>query len=72
MFKRNPCVFEPMNIRVEGEYSSFAKIFEATKKLSQALKEEKTSDCKVNVMYLKFSSEKTKDKMKKFWGIKNN
>ncbi|KAJ7414923.1 Gypsy retrotransposon integrase-like protein 1 [Pitangus sulphuratus] len=47
MFKRNPYVVEPMNICVEGEYSVFAKIFEATKKVSQALEEEKTSDCQV-------------------------
>ncbi|XP_066195442.1 gypsy retrotransposon integrase-like protein 1 isoform X5 [Sylvia atricapilla] len=44
MFNRNPRVVEPMNICVQGEYSSFAKIFEATKKLSEALEEEKTSD----------------------------
>uniref|UniRef100_A0A8D2NUZ7 Gypsy retrotransposon integrase-like protein 1 n=1 Tax=Zosterops lateralis melanops TaxID=1220523 RepID=A0A8D2NUZ7_ZOSLA len=48
MFNRNPRVVEPMNICVEGEYSNFAKIFEATKKLSQALEEEKTSDCKTD------------------------
>lgn len=65
MFNRNPRVVEPMNICVEGEYSNFAKIFEATKKLSQALEEEKTSDCKVNVMCLKFSSKKTEDKDEK-------
>ncbi|XP_032531117.1 gypsy retrotransposon integrase-like protein 1 [Chiroxiphia lanceolata] len=47
MFKRNPYVVEPQNICVEGEYSMFAKIFEATKKVSQALEEEKTSDCQV-------------------------
>lgn len=51
-----------MNICVKGEYSSFAKIFEATKKLSQVLEEEKTSDCKVNIMYLNFTSKKTEDK----------
>ncbi|RMC18127.1 hypothetical protein DUI87_05007 [Hirundo rustica rustica] len=48
MFNRNPHVVEPMNICVEEECGSFAKIFEATKKLSQALEEEKNSDCKVN------------------------
>ncbi|XP_055555792.1 gypsy retrotransposon integrase-like protein 1 isoform X2 [Falco cherrug] len=47
MFNRNPYVVEPMNICVEGEYSMFAKIFEATKKASQALEEQKTSDCQV-------------------------
>ncbi|XP_075303189.1 gypsy retrotransposon integrase-like protein 1 isoform X2 [Opisthocomus hoazin] len=47
MFNRNPHVVETMNIRVEGEYNMFAKIFEATKKASQALEEEKTSDCQV-------------------------
>ncbi|XP_042643583.1 gypsy retrotransposon integrase-like protein 1 isoform X3 [Tyto alba] len=46
MFNRSPHV-EPMNVSVEGEYSMFAKIFEATKKASQALEEEKTSDCQV-------------------------
>ncbi|XP_066195440.1 gypsy retrotransposon integrase-like protein 1 isoform X3 [Sylvia atricapilla] len=48
MFNRNPRVVEPMNICVQGEYSSFAKIFEATKKLSEALEEEKTSDGKAD------------------------
>ncbi|XP_039561608.1 gypsy retrotransposon integrase-like protein 1 isoform X3 [Passer montanus] len=48
MFNRNPRVVETMNICVEGEYSSFAKIFEATKKLSQALEEDKTSDCQAD------------------------
>lgn len=62
MFNRNPHVVEPVNICVKGEYSSFAKIFEATKKLSQVLEEEKTSDCKVNIMYLDFTSKKTEDK----------
>ncbi|XP_051499625.1 gypsy retrotransposon integrase-like protein 1 isoform X2 [Apus apus] len=47
MFNRNPHVVEPLNICVEGEYSMFAKIFEATKKASQALEEEKISDCQV-------------------------
>ncbi|XP_030367270.1 gypsy retrotransposon integrase-like protein 1 isoform X3 [Strigops habroptila] len=47
MFNRNPHVAEPMNIRVQGEYSVFGKIFEATKTASQALEEEKTSDCQV-------------------------
>uniref|UniRef100_A0A8B9FJE1 Gypsy retrotransposon integrase-like protein 1 n=1 Tax=Amazona collaria TaxID=241587 RepID=A0A8B9FJE1_9PSIT len=47
MFNRNPHVAEPMNICAEGEYSVFAKIFEATKTASQALEEEKTSDCQV-------------------------
>ncbi|KAM6036348.1 gypsy retrotransposon integrase-like protein 1 isoform 4-T6 [Theristicus caerulescens] len=47
MFNRNPHTVEPMNICMEGEYSMFAKIFEATKKASQALEEEKTSDCQV-------------------------
>jgi len=40
----------------------FAKIFEATKKASQALEEEKTSDCQVNVIYSNFTSKKTEDK----------
>ncbi|XP_026654335.1 gypsy retrotransposon integrase-like protein 1 isoform X2 [Zonotrichia albicollis] len=48
MFNRNPRVVEPMNMCVEGEYSSFAKIFEATKKFSQALEEDKTSDCQAD------------------------
>ncbi|KAM6105710.1 LOW QUALITY PROTEIN: gypsy retrotransposon integrase-like protein 1 [Pterocles gutturalis] len=48
MFNRNPHVVEPVSICMEGEYSSFAKIFEATKKASQALEEEKTSDCQVD------------------------
>ncbi|XP_032940567.1 gypsy retrotransposon integrase-like protein 1 isoform X3 [Catharus ustulatus] len=48
MFNRNPHVRDPVNIRVEGDYSNFAKIFEATKKLSQALEEEKTSDCQAD------------------------
>ncbi|XP_039947090.1 gypsy retrotransposon integrase-like protein 1 [Hirundo rustica] len=48
MFNRNPHVVEPMNICVEEECGSFAKIFEATKKLSQALEEEKNSDCKAD------------------------
>ncbi|KAM6033909.1 gypsy retrotransposon integrase-like protein 1 isoform 2-T2 [Chlamydotis macqueenii] len=48
MFNRNPHVVEPMNICGEGEYSMFAKIFEATKKASQVLEEEKTSDCQVH------------------------
>lgn len=60
MFNRNPHVRDPVNIHVEGDYSNFAKIFEATKKLSQALEEEKTSDCQVNVMYLNFTSKKTR------------
>ncbi|KAM4638009.1 gypsy retrotransposon integrase-like protein 1 isoform 1-T2 [Amazona ochrocephala] len=47
MFNRNPHVAEPMNICAEGEYSVFAKILEATKTASQALEEEKTSDCQV-------------------------
>ncbi|XP_062477712.1 gypsy retrotransposon integrase-like protein 1 isoform X2 [Pezoporus occidentalis] len=47
MFNRNPHVAEPRNICVEGEYSMLAKIFEATKTASQALEEEKTSDCQV-------------------------
>ncbi|KAJ7426235.1 Gypsy retrotransposon integrase-like protein 1 [Willisornis vidua] len=47
MFNRNPHVVEPRNVCVDGEYSMFAKIFEATKKVSQALEEEKTSDCQV-------------------------
>ncbi|XP_074935434.1 gypsy retrotransposon integrase-like protein 1 isoform X3 [Phalacrocorax aristotelis] len=47
MFNRNPNVVETMNICVEEECSMFAKIFEATKKASQALEEEKTSDCQV-------------------------
>lgn len=51
MFNRNPHFVEPMNIRVEGEYSMFAKIFETTKKASQALEEEKASDCQVNVIF---------------------
>lgn len=46
MFNRNPYV-EPMNIRVEGEDSMFAKIFEATRRASQALEGEKTSDGQV-------------------------
>jgi len=62
MFNRNPHVVETMNIRVEGEYNMFAKIFEATKKASQALEEEKTSDCQVNVIYSNFTSKKTEDK----------
>lgn len=64
MFNRNPHVVEPMNICVEGEYSMFAKIFEATKKASQALEEEKTSDCQVKVIYSNFISKKTEDKKK--------
>lgn len=48
-----------MTVRVEGEYSMFAKIFEAAKKASQALDEHKTSDCQVNVTYLNFTSKKT-------------
>ncbi|XP_057900124.1 gypsy retrotransposon integrase-like protein 1 isoform X1 [Melospiza georgiana] len=48
MFSRNPRVVEPMNMCVEGEYSSFAKIFEATKKFSQALEEDKTSGCQAD------------------------
>ncbi|XP_071658208.1 gypsy retrotransposon integrase-like protein 1 isoform X4 [Patagioenas fasciata] len=47
MFNRNPHVFESMNMCVEGEYSMFAEIFEATKKVSEAMEEEKTSDCQV-------------------------
>uniref|UniRef100_A0A8C6J0X1 Gypsy retrotransposon integrase-like protein 1 n=1 Tax=Melopsittacus undulatus TaxID=13146 RepID=A0A8C6J0X1_MELUD len=47
MFNRNPHVAEPMNICAEGEYSVFAKIFEATKTASQVLEEEKTSNCQV-------------------------
>lgn len=62
MFNRNPHVVEPMDICVEGEYSMFAKIFEATKKASQALEEERTSDCQVNVTYSNFTSKKTKEK----------
>ncbi|XP_054040967.1 gypsy retrotransposon integrase-like protein 1 isoform X1 [Rissa tridactyla] len=46
MFNRNPHV-EPMNICVEGGCSMFAKILETTKKASQALEEERTSDCQV-------------------------
>jgi len=49
MFNRNPYV-EPMNIRVEGEDSMFAKIFEATRRASQALEGEKTSDGQVHVL----------------------
>ncbi|XP_062369584.1 gypsy retrotransposon integrase-like protein 1 isoform X2 [Cinclus cinclus] len=48
MFNRNPRVLEPINVCVEGEYSSFAKIFEATRKLSEALEEEKTTDCQAD------------------------
>ncbi|XP_068033242.1 gypsy retrotransposon integrase-like protein 1 isoform X3 [Anomalospiza imberbis] len=48
MFNRNPRVVEPMNICVEGEYSSFAKIFEATKKLSQVLEKDKASGCQAD------------------------
>lgn len=58
MFNRNPHVAEPMNICAKGEYSVFAKIFEATKTASQALEEEKTSDCQVNV----FTTKKPEDK----------
>ncbi|KAM9507583.1 gypsy retrotransposon integrase-like protein 1 isoform 3-T3 [Guaruba guarouba] len=47
MFNRNPHIAEPMNVCVEGEYSVFAKIFEAAKTASQSLEEEKTSDCQV-------------------------
>ncbi|XP_067172730.1 gypsy retrotransposon integrase-like protein 1 isoform X3 [Apteryx mantelli] len=47
MFNRNPYVAESTNVCVEGEDSMFAKIFEATKKASQALEEEKTSDCQI-------------------------
>lgn len=47
MFNRNPYVVEPMNVCME-EDNMFAKIFEATKRASQALEEEKTSDCQVN------------------------
>uniref|UniRef100_A0A8C0V934 Gypsy retrotransposon integrase-like protein 1 n=1 Tax=Cyanistes caeruleus TaxID=156563 RepID=A0A8C0V934_CYACU len=65
MFNRNPHVVEPMSIFVEGGYSSFAKIFEATKKLSQALEEEKTSDFQVNVVYFNFTSKKTKITVKR-------
>lgn len=54
MFNRNPHVVEPMNICMEGEYSMFAKIFEATKKASQALEEEKTSVCQVKSHIFKF------------------
>lgn len=36
-----------MNVCME-EDNMFAKIFEATKRASQALEEEKTSDCQVN------------------------
>ncbi|XP_063996511.1 gypsy retrotransposon integrase-like protein 1 isoform X2 [Pogoniulus pusillus] len=46
MFNRNPHVSEPMNECVEGQYSMFAEIFEATKKASQVL-EEKASGCQV-------------------------
>lgn len=65
MFNRNPRVVEPMNICVEGEYNSFAKIFEATKKLSQVLEEDNTSGCQVNVMCLNFTSKKTEYKDEK-------
>lgn len=68
MFNRNPRVVEPMNMCVEGEYSSFAKIFEAAKKFSQALEEDKTLGCQVNVIYLNFTSKKIEDKDEKFWG----
>ncbi|KAM8984380.1 gypsy retrotransposon integrase-like protein 1 isoform 3-T3 [Ara ararauna] len=47
MFNRNPHIVEPMNVCAEGEYSVFAKIFEAAKTASQSLEEEKTSDCQV-------------------------
>ncbi|XP_068782930.1 gypsy retrotransposon integrase-like protein 1 isoform X3 [Struthio camelus] len=47
MFNRNPCVVDPTNVCVEGEDCMFAKIFEAIKKASQALEEEKTSDCQI-------------------------
>lgn len=70
MFNRNPRAVESMNICVEGKYSIFAKIFEATKKFSQALEEEKTSDCQVNVMYLNFTNKRTEDKDGEVWGIK--
>ncbi|XP_031951756.1 gypsy retrotransposon integrase-like protein 1 isoform X2 [Corvus moneduloides] len=48
MFNRNPHAVESMNICVEGKYSIFAKIFEATKKFGQALEEENTSDCQAD------------------------
>jgi len=54
MFNRNPYV-EPMNIRVEGEDSMFAKIFEATRRASQALEGEKTSDGQVHVIISNFT-----------------
>ncbi|XP_061205352.1 gypsy retrotransposon integrase-like protein 1 isoform X4 [Neopsephotus bourkii] len=47
MFNRKPHVAEPMNICAEGEYSVFAKMFKAAKTASQALEEQKTSDCQV-------------------------
>ncbi|KAM9367955.1 gypsy retrotransposon integrase-like protein 1 [Phaethornis superciliosus] len=47
MFNRNPHVVEPLNTCVEGKYSMFAKIFEATKQANQELEEEKTSNCQV-------------------------
>ncbi|XP_071586681.1 gypsy retrotransposon integrase-like protein 1 isoform X2 [Heliangelus exortis] len=46
MFNRNPHVVEPLNTCMEGKYSMFAKIFEATKKASKELEEE-TSNCQV-------------------------
>lgn len=71
MFNRNPHVLEPMNICVEGECSMFAEIFEATKKVSEAMEEEKTSDCQVNVVYPNFTSKKVDDKKgEKAWSVK--
>ncbi|XP_066844578.1 gypsy retrotransposon integrase-like protein 1 isoform X2 [Anser cygnoides] len=59
MFNRNPYVVEPMNVCME-EDNMFAKIFEATKRASQALEEERTSDCQVE----KTSSEEQKTRNK--------
>lgn len=58
MFNRNPHVSEPMNGCVEGQYSMFAEIFEATKKASQVL-EEKASGCQVIIVYSNFPSKTT-------------
>lgn len=49
----------------------FAKIFEATKKVSKAMEEEKTSDCQVNVVYSNFTSKEVEDKKgEKAWSVK--
>lgn len=49
----------------------FAEIFEATKKVSEAMEEEKTSDCQVNVVYPNFTSKKVDDKKgEKAWSVK--